>query len=136
MFDSAFESLFLTFWEGPGWAETLAWILIPAGVQFFVLRKAREQRRPLRWLTLLPVALAVLAAMMAFLGAYASFFGLGTALEEKNVFLGIFSLLGFAVGGIFIYNLLPRTMLYLTGWVLGWAAWLLRRNPDHTDLES
>jgi hypothetical protein len=72
----------------------------------------------------LPVILAVFAAVLTPLGFCASFFGPFTA--QRNAQLGIFSFLDFVGGGIFICNLLPRTILYLTGWSLGWTAWYLR----------
>lgn len=107
----------------------LLWLVLSAGLQWFTLRRTREGRRRLRWLTLLPTLLVALMVVLSLLGAYSSFFALFTALEQKNAILAVFSIVGLYVGS-FAFLLLPLALLWLAGWCLGWLLWLLFRKKE------
>lgn len=104
----------------------LLWLALSAGLQWFTLRRTRQGRRRLRWLTLLPAALVALLAVLSLLGAISSFYAFFAALEMKNALLAVLSLVGLWAGSLF-FLLLPPALLWLAGWGLGWALEALER---------
>lgn len=122
----------------PLWLELPAWVAAAAGLQWLTLHHTRAGRKAFRWLTLLPALLALLTAVGALACAYGAVFALGTALEEKNAFIGLLAFLGMVSGPMLSFFLVPRAGLWLAGWTLGWGldVWigrLMRKRKGEED---